>query len=213
MRPPAQGGYGIDALFNDDYHHTALVALTGRSEGYYSDFGGSPQELVSCSRFGFLYQGQWYAWQGKPRGTATFDLPGGVFVHFLENHDQVANTGLGKRVHQMTSPGKYRALTALTLLGPATPLIFQGEEFAASAPFLFFADHDGELRDAVRKGRREFLAQFPSTHDLARRGALADPDDPETFHQCRLDWRERRSQHAAPRAPSGSADASAARIR
>ncbi len=199
VRPPAQGGYGIDALFNDDYHHTTLVALTGRSEGYYSDFGGSPQELVSCSRFGFLFQGQWYAWQGKPRGTATFDLPGSVFVHFLENHDQVANTGLGKRVHQMTSPGKYRALTALTLLGPATPLILQGEEFAASAPFLFFADHDGELRDAVRKGRREFLAQFPSTHDLARRGALADPDDPETFHQCRLDWRERQSnaQHLA----------------
>jgi maltooligosyltrehalose trehalohydrolase len=196
VRDPAHGGYGIDALFNDDYHHTALVALTGRREAYYTDYTGSAQELVSCARFGFLYQGQWYSWQRKTRGTPTFDLPAHRFVQFLENHDQVANSALGRRVRELTSPGKYRALTALTLLGPATPLLFQGQEFGASARFLFFADHTGELRDAVRKGRREFLGQFPSARELGERDALPAPDDPETFYECRLDWRERNAhQH------------------
>ncbi|HEY7497572.1 MAG TPA: malto-oligosyltrehalose trehalohydrolase [Vicinamibacterales bacterium] len=191
VREPARGGYGMDALFNDDYHHTAIVALTGRREGYYSNYTGTPQEFVSCARFGFLFQGQWYSWQKQPRGTATYDLAADRFVHFLENHDQVANTGFGKRLHQLTSPGKYRALTALTLLAPATPFLFQGQEFAASSPFLFFADHNDDLREGVRKGRREFLEQFPSARDAAARGELAVPDDPDTFHRCRLDWGER----------------------
>jgi maltooligosyltrehalose trehalohydrolase len=191
VRPPADGGYGIDALFNDDYHHTAEVALTGRREAYYTDYTGSPQELISCAKYGFLFQGQWYSWQQQPRGTATYDLSAAAFVHFLENHDQVANSGLGKRVHQQTSPGKYRALTALTLLGPATPLLFQGQEFAASAPFLYFSDHQGEVRDGVRRGRQEFLEQFSSFRDVGQHGRVALPDDPATFEQCRLEWSER----------------------
>jgi maltooligosyltrehalose trehalohydrolase len=190
LRDPAQGGYGIDALLNDDYHHAALVALTGRREAYYSDYTGSPQELVSCTRFGHLFQGQWYSWQAKARGTPGFDLPGSAFVHFLENHDQIANSALGKRVQQLSSPGRCRALTALTLLGPATPLLFQGQEFGSSAPFLFFADHEGPLRDAVREGRRQFLEQFPSARDPVLQQAMPHPDDPEAFERCRIDWSE-----------------------
>ena len=191
VRPPAAGGYGLDALWNDDYHHTASVALTGRREAYYTDYTGSAQEFVSSAKYGYLYQGQRYAWQDQPRGTPAFDLPGTAFVSFLENHDQVANSAYGKRIHQLTSPGKLRALTALTLLGPASPMLFQGQEFAASAPFLFFADHPAELAQAVATGRREFLEQFPSTTDRDVQDHLAPPSDHATFARCKLDLSER----------------------
>jgi maltooligosyltrehalose trehalohydrolase len=190
VRQPSAGGYGLDALLNDDYHHSAAVALTGHREAYYSDYTGSPQELLSASKYGYLYQGQWYSWQKQRRGTLALDLPASVFVHFLENHDQVANSSVGRRVHQLTSPGRYRALTALTLLGPATPLLFQGQEFATSAPFYFFADHGDGLREAIRDGRRQFLEQFPSARDPKIREKLPVPDDPRAFEDSRLDWRE-----------------------
>ena len=191
LAEPSRGGFGVDALLNDDYHHTALVALTGRREAYYTDYTGSPQELISATKYGFLFQGQWYSWQKQPRGTPSLDLPGSMFVHFLENHDQVANSSLGKRIHQVSSPGLARALTALTLLGRATPLLFQGQEFAATAPFLFFADHHDGLREPVREGRREFLQQFPSINDPSLLAALPAPDDPQTFERSRLHWQER----------------------
>jgi maltooligosyltrehalose trehalohydrolase len=120
-------------------------------------------------------------------------------VSFLENHDQVANSGRGQRLHQLTSPGRYRAMTALVLLGPGTPMLFQGQEFASSAPFLFFADHDRELASAVRKGRGEFLTQFPSIATEATRARLADPAARDTFERCKLDLRERESHAAAYR--------------
>jgi maltooligosyltrehalose trehalohydrolase len=194
-RSPELGGYGVDALWNDDYHHTAVVALTGRREAYYRDYTGSPQEFVSCAKYGYLFQGQWYAWQEQPRGTPALDLAATAFVSFLENHDQVANSAFGKRLHQLSSPGRYRALTALTLLGPATPMLFQGQEFASSAPFLFFADHAGDLGVAVAAGRRQFLAQFLSTTDPEVRAALAPPGDVATFERCKLDLGER-ERHA-----------------
>lgn len=190
-------GYGADAMWNDDYHHTALVALTGRREAYYHDYTGSPQEFVSSVRSGFLYQGQWYAWQQKRRGSTSFHLPGHAFISFLENHDQVANTPFGRRLHQWTSPGKHRALTALTLLGPATPMLFQGQEFSASSPFLYFCDHREELRDPIRRGRREFLTQFPSTLDSDVQSALPVPDAESTFQRCKLDASERAKHDAA----------------
>ena len=190
VRRPEAGGYGMDALWNDDYHHTAVVSLTGRREGYYRDYAGTPQELVSAAKYGYLYQGQWYSWQRKRRGTPALDLPASAFVIFLENHDQVANSAFGKRLHQLSSPSRYRALTALMLLTPATPLLFQGQEFASSAPFLFFADHGESLRDAVRDGRRDFLSQFPSTADPEVRTSLPAPGDKATFDRSKLDWRE-----------------------
>ena len=110
---------------------------------------------MAAAKWGYLYQGQGYRWQRKRRGTPTFGLPASAFVHYLENHDQVANSARGERIRQQTSPGRYRALTALLLLGPQTPLLFQGQEFAASAPFLFFADHVAPLAASVRKGREE----------------------------------------------------------
>jgi maltooligosyltrehalose trehalohydrolase len=190
-RASESGGYGLDALWNDDFHHTAVVALTGRAEAYYSDYRGTPQELLSASRWGYLFQGQRYRWQKKARGTPALDLPASAFVCFLENHDQVANSGAGKRLHQLTSPGQLRAMTTLLLLQPATPMLFQGQEFAASAPFLYFADHEKELGGLVAKGRRVFLEQFPSLTGAEAQSRLLDPGDPRTFAACKLDLSER----------------------
>ena len=191
VRPLSEGGCGLDALWNDDYHHTAVVSLTGRREAYYTDYTGSVQEFISCAKYGYLYQGQWYGWQRQARGSPGLDLPPHAFVSYMENHDQVANSGFGPRLHQISSPARHRALTALTLLGPATPLLFQGQEFASSAPFLFFADHRDDLRESIRRGRREFLAQFPSLSDPEVADALPSPVDDATFRKCKLNLAER----------------------
>jgi maltooligosyltrehalose trehalohydrolase len=190
VRPPAQGGYGLDALWNDDLHHSAMVALTGRNEAYYEDHAGAPQEFIAAAKYGYLFQGQFYAHQGKRRGMPGLDLPPAAFVTFIQNHDQVANSARGLRFHQLTSPGRARAMTTLILLMPGTPMLFQGQEFQASAPFLYFADHKPELAELVRKGRHEFVAQFPSVASPSTRNGLADPKRRETFEACKLDWRE-----------------------
>jgi maltooligosyltrehalose trehalohydrolase len=193
VRPAAQAGLGLDALWNDDFHHTAMVALTGRREAYYTDYGGTPQELLSVVKWGFLYQGQRYAWQKKGRGTPTFGVEPARFVTFLQNHDQIANslTGRGDRLHQLTSPGCCRAMTAFWLLAPGTPMLFQGQEFCASTPFVFFADHSGDLGSAVRKGRAEFMSQFRSLASRDLELALPDPTSEDTFRRCKLEVRER----------------------
>jgi len=196
VRSPEQGGYGLDALWNDDFHHSAFVALTGHCEAYYSDYRGSPREFVIAAKHGFLYQGQRYAWQGKSRGTPTLDLAPECFVVFLENHDQIANSDSGRRMHQLTSPGRYRAMTAYLLLMPGLPMLLQGQEFGATTPFLYFADHPPELAKNVRRGRREFLAQFPNLAGSAIQRELPDPDDEATFRRCILDFRQRDSQAA-----------------
>jgi maltooligosyltrehalose trehalohydrolase len=197
VRPAAQGGFGLDALWNDDFHHSAMVAVGGRAEAYYSDTRGTPQELVSAAKHGYLFQGQYYHWQRQRRGTPALDLPPAAFVVYLQNHDQVANSSRGLRGHQLTSTAKWRAITAYLLLAPGTPMLFQGQEFSASCPFLYFADHDAELAAAVRKGRAEFLAQFPSVAAFAARQPLDDPADERTFARCKLDFAERAINVAA----------------
>lgn len=186
------GGYGLDALWNDDFHHAAMVAATGKREAYYYDYLGSPQEFVSAIKYGFLYQGQFYSWQQNRRGSPAFDLSARNFVVFLQNHDQIANTLRGERLHQLTSPGLLRALTALVLLSPSTPMLFQGDEFAASTPFLYFADHNPELNKLVAKGRGEFVRQFRSVAAEECSGLLAPPGDEKTFTACKLDLGERK---------------------
>jgi maltooligosyltrehalose trehalohydrolase len=190
------GGAGLDALWNDDFHHSARVALTGKSEAYYTDYRGAPQEFVSAAKRAFLYQGQYYAWQTQTRGTPTAGLDASRFITFLQNHDQVANSARGLRLHELTSPGRYRAATALLLLLPQTPMLFQGQEFAASSPFLYFADNAPENAELVRNGRREFLEQFPS---IKQRGHvwLMDPASPDTFERSKLDLKERESHGEA----------------
>jgi maltooligosyltrehalose trehalohydrolase len=196
VRPSSQDGYGLDALWNDDFHHSAMVALTGHNEAYYTDYRGTPQEFISALKWGYLYQGQWYKWQKQRRGTPTFGLKPATFVTFIQNHDQVANSSSGRRCHQLTSPGRYRAMTAMMLLGPGTPMLFQGQEFGASSPFYFFADHHQELASQVRRGRVEFLRQFPSIARPEVQSRLPDPGDPRTFERSKLDLSERQ-RHTA----------------
>src|SRR4051794_21613269 len=190
IRPRERGGLGLDALWNDDFHHSAVVALTGRNEAYLSDHQGRPQELVSAAKYGFLYQGQRYRWQKQARGTPALDLEPERLVVFIENHDQLANTGRGFRLHRTAAPGCLRAVTALLLLGPATPMLFMGQEFAASSPFLYFAGFEGELAELVDQGRRKEASQFPSLGTPELQAVIRRPDDPRTFAACKLDWGE-----------------------
>jgi maltooligosyltrehalose trehalohydrolase len=182
---------GVDALWNDDFHHTARVAATGLVDGYLHDYRGTPQELVSAARRGFLYQGQLYPWQRKPRGTPTRGLSRRRFVHFLDNHDQAANIGFGERIASLTDPATFRALTALLLLAPELPLLFQGQETGSVARWRFFVDHRPELAEAVRDGRAAFVAQFERLASPEAQATLLDPDARDTFAGCILDPRER----------------------
>ena len=191
VRPPEAGGYGLDAMWNDDFHHSARVALTGRREGYYRDYRGRAAEFVALARHGFLFQGQSSSRRQGPHGTPALDLDPARFVICLDNHDQIAHSGAGKRGHLLSNPGCWRALTACLLLSPGIPMLFQGQEFAASAPFLYFADHPGELGRLVAAGRRQFLAQFASLASPEMQAQLDDPTAPETFRRCILDHRER----------------------
>ncbi|HEY4175296.1 MAG TPA: alpha-amylase family glycosyl hydrolase [Kofleriaceae bacterium] len=184
-------GMGVDALWNDDFHHTSRVALIGLREGYLHDYHGTPQELISAVKRGFLYQGQLYPWQRNPRGTPTLRAHPGQFIQFLENHDQVANLGLGERLPDLADPALLRAMTALLLLSPAMPLLFQGQETGTRIPWMFFVDHAEKLHAPIRDGRAKFVSQFPRMATPELQAALRDPCVPETFRACILDPRER----------------------
>jgi maltooligosyltrehalose trehalohydrolase len=177
-------------MWNDDFHHAARVALTGSRDGYYHDFTGRAQELLSAIRHGFLYQGQYFHWQKKRRGSPLRGMPAAACVHFLQNHDQVGNTYRGARLHSIVHGGRYRALTAVLLLGPQTPLLFMGQEFASSRSFDFFVDHSGALAEAISNGRRQFMKQFRAFATAAAQDAMNDPVAEATFVSSKLDWRE-----------------------
>jgi maltooligosyltrehalose trehalohydrolase len=183
----------VNALWNDDFHHSARVALTGRHEYYYADYRGTPQELLSALRWGYLYQGQHSRAQRKQRGTPALDLTGEHFISYIQNHDQVANSSTGARIDRLTSPAELRAVTALFLLSPPTPMLFQGQEFASSAPFLFFIDHHDELARVIHRERHKFLAQFPAASSAEVQAQLAEPTSRESFERCKLDFSERES--------------------
>jgi maltooligosyltrehalose trehalohydrolase len=185
--PVEQNGYGLDAVWNDDFHHSAAVALTGRREAYFSDHLGRPQEFISAAKYGYLYQGQYYAWQGQARGTSSLGIPPRAFITFLENHDQVANFGRSLHLRLISSAARYRAMTALWLLSPGTPMFFQGQEYGAETPFYYFAGHAGDLARSVREGRGKFMLQFANQDTPEMKCGFKDPEDPRTFEQSRLD--------------------------
>lgn len=196
LLPLERGGLGFDAMWNDDFHHSAYVAATGKRHAYFHDYAGQAQEFVSAAKHGFLYQGQYYPWQQQPRGrplqTALMSC-----VAFLQNHDQVANSLTGERLHKLTSPGRYRALTTLLLLAPQTPMLFMGQEFQSSRPFLFFADHQAPLRHEVFAGRKKFLEQFPGITTEQGQQRLDEPANENTFIRTCLDWTELSTKESA----------------
>lgn len=187
LKPIGKGGYGLDAVWNDDFHHSARVRLTGRNEAYYSDYLGSAQEFVSAMKHGYLFQGQWYRWQDKRRGLAVHNAAPESFVNCIENHDQVANSASAVRCHLLASPGEFRAMTALFLLGSGTPMLFQGQEFGSRAPFYFFADHEEKLARLVFAGRKKFLSQFESIGTGEMSDRIPDPSAYGTFERCKLE--------------------------
>jgi 1,4-alpha-glucan branching enzyme/maltooligosyltrehalose trehalohydrolase len=187
------------AQWNDDIHHALHVLATGENGGYYADYADRPQaHLARCLTAGFAYQGEPSAHRdGELRGQPSAHLPAPAFVNFIQNHDQIGNRAFGERLHHLAAPAAVKAVAAVTLLAPGIPLLFMGEEWAASTPFLFFCDFHDELADAVRDGRRREFARFPEFQDSATRERIPDPNAEQTFRQSVLNWAERQqSPHA-----------------
>jgi maltooligosyltrehalose trehalohydrolase len=170
-----------DAQWADDFHHCVHVLLTGESEGYYEDFQDAAKLLARCLAEGFAYQGEHSPHQGKPRGTDASALPGPAFVICLQNHDQIGNRAMGERLRVLAHPDALRAATLLLLLTPQIPMIFMGEEFGETRPFLFFTDHHDELGRLVTEGRRKEFAHFEAFQNPETRENIPDPNAAGTF--------------------------------
>ena len=178
---------GFDAQWNDDGHNTLHVLLTGENESYYADYAQAPtRQLATLLEQGFVYQGQANR-HGRPRGEPSADLPPHAFVLFLQNHDQVGNRAFGERLSLLAEPDALKAATVLMLLCPMVPLLFMGEEWGSTRPFLFFTDYHDELANAVREGRRNEFAEFSQFNDGHARVAIADPNDLASFQRSQPD--------------------------
>lgn len=196
--PRERGGRGLSAVWADDFHHQLRRHVAGDSEGYYRDFSGSAADLARTVRQGWFFTGQHSLHLDGPRGSDPAGLAPRRFVVCLQNHDQVGNRALGERLHHQLEPAVFRAATALLLCLPETPLLFMGQEFAASAPFLYFTDHNPELGRLVTEGRRREFASFKAFADESVRERIPDPQALETFRRSTLDWSEReREPHAS----------------
>jgi maltooligosyltrehalose trehalohydrolase len=187
LMPQANAGCGLDGMWNDDFHHSAFVRLTGNREGYYADHLGKAQEFVSAAKWGFLFQGQYYSWQKAPRGTPFLHLQPWRAITFLENHDQVANTLHGTRPRVQSSARRHRTMAAYWLLSSGTPMFFMGQEYGSPRPFVYFFDQSGEVGESLVKGRAKFLSQFESIKAIPHlTSILPHPADPNTFKSCQL---------------------------
>jgi maltooligosyltrehalose trehalohydrolase len=197
VTPGATGGVGLDGVWADDLHHQLRRLAAGDREGYYEFYEGTAPALAETLRRGWYYQGEPYGREREPRGTPAADLPPRAFIHCIQNHDQVGNRALGERLNHQVEPAVFRAASALLLLSPYTPMLWMGQEWAASTPFLYFTDHPEELGRRVTEGRREEFRHFSVFGDPGTRERIPDPQAPETFFRSRLRWEEReRPEHA-----------------
>jgi malto-oligosyltrehalose trehalohydrolase len=178
------------AQWNDDIHHALHTAVTKESQGYYAEYAGKTQLLGRALAEGFAFQGQTMHYRGSPRGQPSAGLPPTAFVAFLQNHDHIGNRALGDRITTFAPPAAVRAAAAIYLLAPQIPMLFMGEEWAASQPFPFFCDFGPELSEAVRIGRQREFAKFPQFQQFASQGLLPDPTERATFLSAKLDWEE-----------------------
>ncbi len=185
VAPQAAGGHGLDSCWADDWHHAVHATLTGERSGYYSDYGSLPR-LAKALRQAWVYDGEYSAFRDRIQGRSPAGLSGSQFVICTQNHDQVGNRAAGDRTSALLSPARLKIAAALLLTAPFTPMIFQGEEWAAATPFPYFTDHaDPVLAEAVRTGRRSEFAAFGWNP-----ADVPDPQSPATFGQARLDWTE-----------------------
>ncbi|HEX6747084.1 MAG TPA: malto-oligosyltrehalose trehalohydrolase [Longimicrobium sp.] len=191
VTPQTEGGWGLQAVWADDFHHSIRRILAGDHESYFADYAGTVDELARTLEKGWLYEGQPSRNHGCARGTPADGLPPAAFVHCIQNHDQVGNRAHGDRLHHAIDLGATRAAVALLLLSPYTPLLWMGQEWAASAPFQYFTDHPEELGRLVTEGRRTEFGKFSAFADPEVRERIPDPQAPETFARSKLDWGER----------------------
>jgi maltooligosyltrehalose trehalohydrolase len=193
VRSRAVGGIGLDAMWNDDFHHALHTVLTGERNGYYRDFG-TLADLATALERGFVYDGRYSRHRDRSHGRPATGVSGHRLVGYWQNHDQIGNRARGERSGHLVNPARLAVGAALVLAAPFVPLLFQGEEWGASAPFLYFTSHDEPaLGEAVREGRRREFAAFGWDPD-----ELPDPQAPETFERSKLDWSElEREPHAS----------------
>ena len=182
IRSPDLGGYGVDAQWSDDFHHSLHTALVPDTRGYFADFDGLTS-LCKAIRCGFVYDGKQSQYRKRRHGASSADRPGQQFVVFTENHDQVANSLSGSRTAQLYSPEQQKLAAAVLLCSPFLPLLFMGQEYGETAGFYYFTDHgDPALVEAVREGRRQEMESFLAD------GEFMDPQDEATFERSRLNW-------------------------
>jgi maltooligosyltrehalose trehalohydrolase len=189
----SSGGWDLDGVWADDFHHVVRRAVAGDSHGYYSDYAGTTRELADTLSQGWLYTGQFSRHMQKARGTDPSDVEMRRCVICVQNHDQVGNRATGDRLHHEVDPAVWRAVVALLLTAPMTPLLFMGQEWAASTPFLFFTDFEPSLGRLVSEGRRREFRGHPGFSTVDRMEAIPDPQADSTFDASRLDWSERQA--------------------
>jgi len=190
VTPERSGGWGVDAVWADDFHHLVRRHLAGDHEGYFADFSGSLADVATTIEQGWFYVGQRAPRSGEHRGSDPRGLPPRRFVFCLQNHDQVGNRALGERLHHQIDAAAYRAASAVLLFAPQTPLLFMGQEWGASTPFLYFTDHGARLGEAIRKGRRREFERFSAFADPRSREQIPDPQALSTFLASKLVWSE-----------------------
>ena len=193
-RSLTKAGYGLDAIWADDFHHQVRIALTGEQHGYYANYTGTIPDLVKTISDGWFYQGQQTINRERVRGSSPRELQLPQFVYCIQNHDQIGNRPIGDRLNHSVDPAAYRAASALLLLLPHTPLLFQGQEWAASSPFQFFTDHNAELGVLVTEGRRKEFAYFLTETGIT----VPDPQIVDSFERSKLRWDELDQPEHAP---------------
>ena len=191
-------GWALDGVWADDFHHVVRCMVAGDTHGYYCDFTGSAEELARTIRQGWLFTGQLSKHLHEERGTDPSHVPMQRFVVCVQNHDQVGNRAMGDRLHHGVDAATWRAVSALLLTSPTTPLLFMGQEWAASTPFRYFTDLEPELGRLVTEGRRREFKDFPEFADPAARERIPDPQARETFESSQLRWDEREHAEHAP---------------
>jgi maltooligosyltrehalose trehalohydrolase len=187
-------GWGLDGVWADDFHHVVRRLVSGDSHGHYADFQGTTEELVRIIRQGWLFTGQHSRHLGRHRGTDPSRVPMNRFVVCLQNHDQIGNRAVGDRLNHQVDPATWRAASTLLLMAPMTPLLFMGQEWAASTPFCYFTDLEPDLGAKVTEGRRREFKHFPEFAAPDSRDWIPDPQAPATFEASCLRWQERERQ-------------------
>ena len=197
ITPTDQGGWGMDGMWADDFHHTIRVAVTGQREAHLGNYSGQIDEWVETMREGWFYRGQFFRSWNRERGTPAAHLPAEKFVVCTSNHDQVGNRPLGERLGMLVKPEVYRAVSTLGCLVPYTPLIFMGQEWAANTPFPYFCDLPGEVGASMAQNRRNEFMHYGAAYSADVLARMPDPQAESTFVSAKLDWEERgRPRHA-----------------